>query len=358
MPELIAGAEYRDPAPPGSDRVAVQADAPVLLPILDKQSELHIYTKSNSAFVQISKVRAERTDMEALAVIRPLNEGEVADTVTHCAALAIPLAIRSGGNDIAERSRSHGGVVIDVRSLDWIVLSADRRSVRIGGGVTLGSLLRFLDLNGLDTPGGWGHEVGYVAWACGGGYGIECGAKGLGVDQILGGRIVTASGEVLGVQAGTNEHEDAWWALRGGGAGIIGVVTELTIKVYPKPKALAGYVWFSYGEAEKVFGNMQKLYEENFPHNFAGEVFLVNPLNDGGVINHFFWWELEEDGSDLEDAKAYHRRITECGTVILDTVKDKDGKYNDSKDAKPARPASDIILMFQQRHRTISCIQS
>lgn len=331
MSETTAGEEYRCSPPPGSNREAVEADAPALLTVLDNHPALHVYTKSSPRFAEISKVRAETTDMEALAIVRPLNEAEISDTIIRCASEGIHLAIRSGGNDVAERSRNHGGVVIDVRSLDSMVLAPDRKSVRIGGGVTLGSLLKFLDSNGLDTPCGWGQEVGYVAWACGGGYGVECGSRGLGVDQIIGGRIVTASGEVLDLKPGKKEVEDAFWALRGGGAGVLGVVSELTVKVYTQPKVLAGYVWFPYAEAEKVFSNMQSLYEKSFPDNFAGEVFLVNPLGNGGVINHFFWWELKDDEGDLEDAKAYHQKIVECGTVILDTVRDKDGHYNRRK---------------------------
>lgn len=331
MSELTASEEYHDAPPQGSGRDAVVADAPALGPILDEHPSIHIYTKSHPKFSEISKVRAERTDMAALAIVRPTSEAEISAVLTHCSRADIRIAVRSGGNDIAERSRSHGGVVIDMRSMDSMVLAADRQSVRVGGGVNLGTLLRFLDANGLDTPCGWGHEVGYVAWACGGGYGVECGARGMGADQVLGGRVVTASGEVLDISAENKDVEDARWALRGGGAGVIGVVSELTAKVYPKVKALAGYVWFPYAEAEKVFGNMQKIYEEDFPDNFAGEVFLVDPLNNGGVINHFFWWELKEDRSDLEEAKVFHERITGCGTVILDTVKDKDGKYNESK---------------------------
>ncbi|KAK6224165.1 hypothetical protein LQW54_000314 [Pestalotiopsis sp. IQ-011] len=329
MPEITAGEEFLNAAPPqGSTRDAVEADAPRLLPILDQQPGLHIYTRSSPDFAALSRVRKEVTPMTPLAVARPTSEAEAAALVAHCARAGIPVAVRSGGNDIGERSRSDGGVVVDVRSLDHMVLAADRTSVRLGGGVNLGGLLAFLDAHALDASCGWGHEVGYVAWACGGGYGLECGARGLGVDQILGGRIVTASGDV--VEAGPGSDPDVWWALRGGGAGVVGVVSELTIKVYPRPRAIAGYVWFPLSEAETVLGNMDQLYREDFPDNFAGEIFVINPLNNGGIINHFFWWTLKDDGSDLEQAKAYHERIIKCGTVLQDTVRDKDGKYNET----------------------------
>jgi hypothetical protein len=40
---------------------------------------------------------------------------------------------------------------------------------------------------------------------------------------------------------------------------------------------------------------------------------------------------LKDDASDLEQALAYHNRIRDCGTVIMDTVRDKEGNYKESK---------------------------
>lgn len=330
MSEIISGKEYHDPLPAGSDRSAVQQDAPALIALFDDHPGIHIYTSSNSEFPSINKFRFERTDITPLAIVRPTTETEISAIITACATANVPVAVRSGGNDMSERSRVDGGVVIDVRSMDTMTIAADRKSVRLGGGINSGKLSKFLDENGLDTPVGWDSEVGYVAWACGGGYGLQCGSRGLGVDQVLGGRIVTASGDVLDVQDKPGS-EDALWALRGGGAGVMGVVSELTVKVYPTAKALAGFLMFPYAEAEKVFGNMQKIYQEDLPDNFAGELILVDPMGNGGAINHFFWWELKGDGSDVEKAKEYYKKITECGTVIMDTVKDPDDNYNQSK---------------------------
>lgn len=45
------------------------------------------------------------------------------------------------------------------------------------GRVLSGRLLQALNGEGIDTPVGWGHQVGYAAWACGGGYGVEVGSR-------------------------------------------------------------------------------------------------------------------------------------------------------------------------------------
>lgn len=72
-------------------------------------------------------------------------------------------------------------------------------------------------------------SVGYVGWSTLGGYGPLTSHYGLGVDQILGAKIINARGEVQ------TADEEILVGIRGGG-GSLGIITELTIKVYPVPK--------------------------------------------------------------------------------------------------------------------------
>ncbi|KAI0003516.1 hypothetical protein F4779DRAFT_96167 [Xylariaceae sp. FL0662B] len=330
------GSKLRSLLPEGANLEILRLDAPDLVPLIEICPDIHIYTPSSPYFTPLNRVTSANTDAVPLALVRPITESEISATVSLCSSLELTLAIRTGGNDVGDRCRVDGGVVIDMRSMDSIMISPDRTWARVGGGVASGKLLQFLDQYELDTPCGWGHRVGYAAWACGGGYGVEVGMRGLGVDQILSGRIVTASGEVV-VADDVDGDADAYWALRGGGAGIIGVVSELTIRVYPRPRVYAGYVMFPLAEAEVVLGNFSYLFEgyrgipENFPDNFAGEIFIVNPPGSGGLINHFFWWELEDDASDLPEAQLYLERIKLFGTVIAETV----------HESKPERSVSD-----------------
>ncbi|KAI1080329.1 hypothetical protein F5B20DRAFT_540243 [Whalleya microplaca] len=321
---IASGGNLRSLSPRGASQEILRFDAPDLLQLVETCPDIRIYTKSTLYFPALCRVTSANTDTVPLALVRPSNETEISATVRLCSDLGLKLAIRTGGNDVGDRCRVDGGVVIDMRSVDSITISPDGTSAHVGGGVTSGKLLKFLDHYQLDTPCGWGKQVGYAAWACGGGYGVEAGMRGLGVDQILGGRIVSASGEVI--IAGPDGDADAYWALRGGGAGIIGVVSELTIKVYPKPRVYAGFVVFPLAEAEMVLGNFSYLFadytgaSETFPDNFAGEIFIIDSPGSGGLINHFFWWELEGDAGDLPEAELYLERIKQFGTVLAETV--------------------------------------
>lgn len=307
------------PDPPPAKKSVIEADAPQLLPLLGRFPKIRIYTRTNDHFEEIKRVLASGNEDVPLAVVRVTSEDEIAATIRLCEDAALPLSVRSGGNDFGNRNYVEGAVVIDVRLLCSISIAEDRQSVVIGGGVTHGQLLQTLDRESLDTPVGWGGEIGYVGWACGGGYGLEVGHRGLGVDQILGGRVVIPSGQVI--VAGPSFDDDAFWSLRGGGAGMFGVVSQLTVRVYPRPSILAGNVVFPMSGITDLFGNFEKLYAENFPDNFSGEAFVLNPPQSGGIVNHFFCWHLKADLSDLAAAKEYLERIKSCGVVLNETVK-------------------------------------
>ncbi len=64
----------------------------------------------------------------------------------------------------------------------------------------------------------------------GGGFGLASRAWGLASDNLLSCRIVTADGAVL--VADKNNHDDLYWACRGGGGGNFGIVTQLVFRTH------------------------------------------------------------------------------------------------------------------------------
>ena len=69
-------------------------------------------------------------------------------------------------------------------------------------------------------------SVGYTGWATLGGYGPLTSHYGMGVDQIIGAKVVNANGRIW------DADEEMLVGIRGGG-GSLGIIVELTIKVYP-----------------------------------------------------------------------------------------------------------------------------
>jgi FAD/FMN-containing dehydrogenase len=80
-------------------------------------------------------------------------------------------------------------------------------------------------------------SVGYIGWATHGGYGPFTSNFGLGADQILGTKIVNYEGKMLVA------NPERWHATRRGG-GTLGVIVELTVKVYPLEQVMHSHtVW-------------------------------------------------------------------------------------------------------------------
>jgi FAD/FMN-containing dehydrogenase len=236
-----------------------------------------------------------------------------------CTTKTIPFSVRSGGHDFFGRSLISEGILIDMRAMDSIVIEPDRASARVGGGVIAGRLQEMLDSYGLFTPTGQAKSVGYVSWACGGGYSFYVGSYGFGVDQILGARVVLAGGQVVD----TDQDPALLWALRGAGVGTFGVVAELRVKVYPVPKLYAGFLAFPLADAATVLGRVEKILEEDFLDEFSGDAIAARPEMTPMPVSEpcfvFFWCWTGTDGN-LAPAERSLDRMVQVGTVLGNTA--------------------------------------
>jgi FAD binding domain len=159
------------------------------------------------------------------AIARPRHGQDVAALVRYSIDSEVPLTVRSGGHDIFGRSMVESALCIDMRAIDFVEIVADKKSAKVGGGILMSKLIGDLSKEGLGTPFGSVSSIGYVGWASLGGYGALSEPWGLGVDQILGAKVVDAEGSLI-------EADDEMLKGIKGAGGKFGVVTELRIKVY------------------------------------------------------------------------------------------------------------------------------
>jgi len=314
---LQAGPEYRVTSPAGDDLSVITTAVPALLPLLEQCPTIPIYSRASPNFASIRELHNTAITpqiAQPLAIVRPRTESEVAGIVRFCAEHKLSVSVRCGGHDFAGRSLVQDAVLIDIRGLDTIAVAADQASATLGGGVISGTLLGFLDSHELFTPTGFCNQVGYVGWACGGGYNLMQGVYGLGVDQILGARIVTATGDVVD----TDDDPELLWAVRGAGNGPFGVVTEVRVKVYPRPTLLGGFLMFAAAEGDKVFSGFRELCGERFPDAFSGDFSLAYAPQIGPIIMMLVSWVVGADGD--ADAKAFLGRLRGIGNGLMDTI--------------------------------------
>jgi FAD/FMN-containing dehydrogenase len=117
-------------------------------------------------------------------------------------------------------------LMIDLRDISYVKINETKTSAKVGGGILMGKLGKELSNHELASAIGTISFVGYTGWATYGGYGSFSSSYGLGVDNIVGAKVINWKGKVV------DADEKMLKVIRGAG-GFVGIIAELTIKTYP-----------------------------------------------------------------------------------------------------------------------------
>ncbi|KAI0476387.1 putative oxidoreductase [Xylariaceae sp. FL0804] len=190
----------------------------------------------------VSYFSPQAASVRPACFVTPTSADDVAAAVRLLAASSDQtFAVRSGGHTWwagAGSSPGPGGVTIDLRGLRAVEPAADRRSVRVGAGVTWDAVYAALDPPGLSVAGGRVAGVGVGGLTLGGGISYFGPRAGWACDQPTAYEVVLASGAVVEATEG-GEHADLWWGLRGGGNNF-GVVTRMDFPTFEQ-----GPLWYA-----------------------------------------------------------------------------------------------------------------
>ncbi|ARE72891.1 hypothetical protein B6R96_02185 [Streptomyces sp. Sge12] len=163
------------------------------------------------------------------AVAYPAHAGDVAGCLDFARRSGAPVVPRGGGHSYAGWSTRAGGLVVDTGAM--AAVSVDGDGVRIGAGARLGDVHAALAGRGRSVPTGLCPSVGIAGLTLGGGLGLASRAYGTTADRLTGAQVVTPDGTVRKVSA--DRDPELFWALRGGGGGNFGVVTEFRFRSHP-----------------------------------------------------------------------------------------------------------------------------
>jgi FAD/FMN-containing dehydrogenase len=188
-------------------------------------------------------------DKRPALIARCVDVTDVIACVRYAADEGLDLAIRGGGHNGGGLGSVDGGLVIDLSELRGVRVDPHARTVTVAGGTTLGEVDHATHAFGLAVPAGIISTTGVGGLTLGGGIGHLTRAYGLSIDNLIGADVVLADGNL--VRASESEHEDLFWALRGGG-GNFGVVTSFTFQARPVSTVVAGPMLWPLDRADEV----------------------------------------------------------------------------------------------------------
>jgi FAD/FMN-containing dehydrogenase len=191
------------------------------------------------------------------------SAADIAAAVNFAREHGMGLVIKGTGHDYLGRSSDPEALLIwthrmrDVTVHDAFVPTGSSVGTPAVPAITVGAGTRWLEAyqallpSGRYVQGGGCLTVGAAGgFTQGGGFGSLSRRYGTAAGNVLEAEVITASGEILTVNA--CQHPDLFWALRGGGGGTFGVVSRLTMRTHRSPQILgqvAGSIAAS-GDAE------------------------------------------------------------------------------------------------------------
>ena len=210
----------------------------------------HLLQPADGAYDEARRVHNGLIDKRPALIAQCRGVADIVDAVQLGRRLKLEVAVRGGGHNVAGRSTTDGGVMIDLSLMKGIHVDPKARTARAQGGLTWNEFNRETQLHGLATTGGVVSTTGIAGLTLGGGLGWLMGKHALALDNLLSVDLVLADGRFL--TASEDDHADLFWALRGGG-GNFGVAASLEYRLHQVgPIVTGGLIAYPFSAAWDV----------------------------------------------------------------------------------------------------------
>ena len=196
----------------------------------------------------------------------------------------VRVVLRSGGHsEVGYSTIGSEGFVIYLSEMNQVVIDNLSKVIHVQAGARWREIYNKTGSSHL-VVGGTCPSVGVSGYTLGGGYSLLSRYHGLAIDNLLSVTMVTANGSNV-VVANTTVNSELFWALRGGGGGNFGAVTEFSFQLHPThPNYVSGTMKFigngTYQFLELLKTATQLPKEVNF-------VFSIFPLQKV-IVSPFF----------------------------------------------------------------------
>ena len=233
-----------------------------------------------------------------------------------------------------------GGMLINTSAMRGLFVDPVSRTARVQAGVSWRELNQRAAQHGLIGLQGSSSRLGVVGYSLGGGFGWLGRHFGFASQSILSADVVTATGDLVTVDA--EHHPELFWGLRGS-AGNLGVVTALELRLhevdvvyggalfYPAAdavRALSGYAAWAGRQADELASSAALV-------NFPPLEIVPEPLRGGS----FACIRLCYSGTDLLPGVTAVRELRNAlGTPLIDQVRRMPALDLDLISAEPVDP--------------------
>ncbi|KAK3484843.1 uncharacterized protein B0T23DRAFT_327690 [Neurospora hispaniola] len=260
--------------------------------------------------------------------VKATNVAQIQLAINFARNLNLRLVVKNTGHDFLGKSTGYGALSIwthNLKKLEYIksikTPSYSGPAFTIGAGIEVKELYEAANKHDVTAIGGDCHTVGVAGgFTAGGGHSPMTSIAGLGSDQVLSIDVVLPNGRF--VTADETHNPDLFWALRGGGGATFGVVTGMTVKVWPKTNISGMTLTVMSGNnsalSNDVFWEGMYAYWRRFPeyakagtHGYS--LVFPSPLTDGfAFLMNPFW----APGMKLADLKTLVQPLLDEWTKI------------------------------------------
>ncbi|KAK4280505.1 hypothetical protein QN277_012126 [Acacia crassicarpa] len=180
-----------------------------------------------------------------IAIVLPESLQQLRNSVVCCREFSLGIRVRCGGHSYEGTSSvANDGapfVIIDLMNLNHVHVDVEAEMAWVEGGATLGET--YYAISRASTAHGFSAgscpTVGVGGHIGGGGFGLLSRKYGLAADNVVDALLIDADGNLLNRQ---EMGEDVFWAIRGGGGGIWGIVYAWKIKLLKVPEIVTSFI--------------------------------------------------------------------------------------------------------------------
>lgn len=244
----------------------------------DLSVPLDLVDKNDERYNDLRQGFNKRIDKYPLLIAICSSTEEVAAAVAYGREKGLPISVKSGGHSMEGFSCNDGGLVINLSKMNKVEM-LDGNMIKVGPGCKLSYLYDVILPKGRLLPAGSCGTVGVGGLTLGGGYGLFARKYGLTCDHLVEATMVDGNGNIHS----TKNDEELLWALKGGGAGNFGVVTEMVFKTQAAPAKLQAHYFkarkLSAVRASAILQTWMELAPELPDACFSGFVLNGSTLN-------------------------------------------------------------------------------